>query len=129
MPNNSELIQQADRLFQYVMMCSNLPMTAPACRPLWMIVVYVCAAAGTLLLLWAIWQIISYRLKYAAALRAQAAREAIAAPEVMASARFTEAGDVADDITDPHLAEKIRQELDRQRLAKLTGRPATPLPK
>lgn len=129
MPNTDTLLQMIAGWLHWLDSCLHLPMATAACRPFWMAIVYACAAIGTALLIWPIWLWIDYRLKYRAALRAQAEREAVAAPEVMAAARFTEAGDVAEDVTDPQLAAKIRAELDRQRLARLTGRPGTNLPK
>lgn len=123
MPNNTQLLQMFDRWTDWMLMCSGLPMTAPACIPLWEWVMYGSATAGAMLVLWSLWRILDYRLKYAAAIRAQLERERVAEPEVMAQHRFKEAGDVTEEVTDPKLAEKIRAELERQKLERLTGRP------
>lgn len=124
MPNNTELINQTDRLLQFVLTCLNLPMTAPLCRPLWMIVVYLAIGIGALLVIWAVWKMIDYHLKYRAALRAQAERERVAAPEIMRQHTWSEAGDVADnvDVTDPHLAAKIKRELELRKVQNITGK-------
>lgn len=120
MPNNTELLQMPLTLWAYLNQCNALPVNAPACVPLWTLVAYGCMALGAFVLIWSVWQLISYRLKLAAALKAQAERERVADPETMNKHKWSEAGDSAD-VTDPHLAEKIRAELDQRRLKALTG--------
>lgn len=126
MPNTAQLIQMLSNWLDWMHMCIGLPITAPVCRSLWVWIMYVSAAIGLWLVFWVVWRMIDYRLKYNVAIRAQMERERIAEPEVMAQHRFKEAGDVAEDVTDPNLARKIREELDRQRLAKM---PAQSQPK
>ncbi len=115
--------QMAIRFWNYLDACLNLPMSAPACRSLWEIVMYAAFALGAVLLSWVAWVFIDYRLKLRAALRAQAERERIADAETMAKHTWAEVADVAD-VTDPHLAEKIKRELDQRRVSNITGRPA-----
>ncbi len=122
MPNNQQLVQGFEGFFNWIATCLGLPMTAPVCRPLWEWTMYASAGLGAVLVVWFIWRIVNYRLKYNAAIRAQAERERVAEPEVMEQHKFKEAGDLAEDVTDPHLAAKIRAELDRQRLEKISGR-------
>lgn len=112
MPNTTQLTD-------YLSLCIALPMSAPACRSFWEIVMYASAVTGLLLAGWFIWRLIDYRLKYAAALRAQQAREKAAEPAVMRQHTWTDPADIAADVTDPHLAKKIRQELEQQRLKNL----------
>lgn len=112
-------MQIIERWIDITAMCTGLPMSAPACRPFWENVMYASAAIGLLLAAWAIWKFIDHRLKYAAALRAQAKREQVADAETMKQHTWVEPADIAADVTDPHLAKKIRQELEQRRLQNL----------
>jgi hypothetical protein len=107
------------QLIDYLGMCATLPMSAPACHALWETVMYACAAIGLLLAGWFIWKLIDQKRKLAAALQAQQEREKVAAPAAMRQHSWTEPADIAADVTDPHLARKIRQELEQQRLKNL----------
>lgn len=112
-------MQIIERWIDITAMCTALPMSAPACRPFWENVMYASAAIGLLLAAWAIWKFIDHRLKYAAALRAQAKREQVADAKTMKQHTWVEPADIAADVTDPHLAKKIRQELEQRRLQNL----------
>jgi len=114
-------MQMLESWIDLVATCAGLPMSAPACRPFWEYVMYASAAIGLLLAAWVIWKIIDHRLKYAAALRAQAERERVADAETMKQHTWIEPADIASDVTDPHLARKIRQELEQRRLQNLRG--------
>lgn len=121
MPNTTQLLQMLDRWLDYLSLCATLPITAPVCRPLWENVMYASAAIGGLLAAWFIWKFIDHRLQYAAALRAQAERERVADAATMREHQWAEAGDIAADVTDPHLARKIRQELEQRRAQNVRG--------
>lgn len=123
MPNNTQLVETLDRWMQWLQMCINLPITAPVCRPMWQWVMYICFTVGALTISWLVWKFVDYKLKYAAAIRAQLERERIADPEVMADHRYKEIADIEADVTDPHLAKKIRAELEKQRLERVSGQP------
>lgn len=124
MPDSMTLIQMVKNWGLWMADCLAQPMATPVCRPLWEWVMYGSATIGILLILWVAWKVIDYRFKYAAAVRAQMERERVAPPEVIEQHKFKEAGDLAEDVTDPHLAEKIRAELDRRRLENARhGRP------
>lgn len=124
MPDSMTLIQMVKNWGLWVVDCLEQPIAAPVCRPLWEWVMYASAAVGALLLLWVVWKAIDHRLKYDAAIRAQMERERVAPPDVIEQHKFKEVGDIAEDVTDPHLAEKIRAELDRRRLENARqGRP------
>lgn len=112
MPNNMQLID-------YLSMCIGLPMSAPACHSLWETVMYASATIGLLLAGWFIWKLIDQKRKLAAALRAQQERERIADAATMRQHTWTGPADIAADVTDPHLAKKIRQELEQQRMKNL----------
>ena len=59
----------------YIDWCWNADMQAPICRPFWTWVSIGLLALGALLILWLVAKIISYRMKLAAALRAEAERQ------------------------------------------------------
>lgn len=112
MPNNMQLID-------YLSMCIMLPISAPACYSFWETVMYACAATGLLLAGWFAWKLIDHKRKPAAALFAQQESGKSAKPAGMRQSTRNEPADIAADVTDPHLAKKIRQELEQQRLKNL----------
>ncbi len=119
MPNSTDLIEGTLAFATWLLNCALLPIATPDCKPFWLGIVYLCATIGTAVIGWLIWKQIDFQMKYKAAIRAQAERERIADPETMKQHLYLEAGDVAADVTDPHLAEKIRKELERQRLERI----------
>jgi hypothetical protein len=69
-----KILEQWVAYFGY---CIEHPLQAPVCRPFWtwtMIGLFAIGALGAIIV---IWKIISYKLKLAAALRAQAKRERV----------------------------------------------------
>lgn len=119
MTNSTNLIAAAQQWLQWLLNCSLLPMTAIECRPFWQWVIYAGAGIAVAIVAWVIWTQIDYKLKYAAAMQAQVDRKHIADTETMHQRKFKEAEDVTADITDPHLAEKIRRELEKQRIERI----------
>lgn len=102
----------ATELIDYLSRCISLPMSAPDCRPFWETVMYGSASIGALLACWFIWKLVDYRIKLAAARRAQQARDRIADAATMRKHVWNDPVDIAD-VTDPHLAKKIREELEK----------------
>lgn len=107
------------QLIDYLGMCASLPISAPACYGLWENVMYASYIIGILLAGWFVWKLVDQKQKLNAALKAQQEREKPAAPAVMRQHTRTDPADIAADVTDPHLAKKIRQELEQQRLKNL----------
>jgi hypothetical protein len=112
MPNNMQLID-------YLSMCVAMPIGTPACYSFWETVMYASAAIGILLAGWFTWKMVDHKRKLAAALRAQQEREKVADETTMRQHTWSEPADIAADVTDPHLAKKIRQELEQQRMKNL----------
>lgn len=106
-------------LIDYLSMCATLPISAPACYALWENVMYASYAIGILLAGWFVWKLVDHRQKLAAVPRAQQQREKVADETTMRQHTRTEPADIAADVTDPHLAKKIRAELEQQRLKNL----------
>lgn len=114
-------MQTTPSWFDLLATCTAQPMSAPACRPFWEVVMIASAAVGLLLAAWVIWKFVDHRLKYAAALRAEAERRRADEEALRKQNPVTEPVDIAADVTDPHLAQKIRQELEYRRLQNLRG--------
>jgi hypothetical protein len=60
--------------FEYVSYCAGEPMQAPVCRPFWTWAMIAVFAIGALLLIVAVWKIVSYKMKLAAARQAERRR-------------------------------------------------------
>lgn len=119
MPTTTQLTQMLDRWLDYLGMCATLPIAAPVCHSLWETVMYASGAIGILLAGWFALKLVDHRQKLAAALRAQQERESVADRTTMRAHTWVEPADIAADVTDPHLAKKIRQELEQQRMKNL----------
>ncbi len=109
-----------DRWWAYLSFCLEAPYTAHVCKPMWKNVAIASIVFAVLLIGWVVWKYIDYRLKYAAAIRAELERERWAEPEVMERARWT-----GDDparhpefevMSDEALAGEIRAALARRKL-------------
>lgn len=103
-----------DQALAYLAACWSLPWSAPGCLPLWYWVSVTSMGAGVLLLLWVAWRVIDYYRMLRAALRAQAAREAVADEETINRHRWVGEDDAGP--VDPDLAAKIRAEIERKKL-------------
>jgi hypothetical protein len=107
--------------FDRFTMCITLPMSAPACRPFWETTMYACAVIGAALIAWLVWKWFDQPVKQAA-VAPSTAKPAPPADKPVARQRDpTDHEDIASDVTDPHLAKKIRAELEQRRLKNLRG--------
>lgn len=122
MPTSAQLMQMFDDWVRHLGLCFNLPMADPRCRPLWEAVMYVSLAVAALITVWLIWKWIDSRQRHADALQARFEREQVAAPEIMEQHLYKDPKDLVEDVTDPHLAEKIRRELEQRKLENMRGR-------
>jgi len=61
----------------YVSYCVEQPMQTPICKPFWTWAMIGLFAVGALTAIVVVWKVMSYKLKLAAALRAQAERERV----------------------------------------------------
>lgn len=116
MPNNAALLQLLDRWVDTVGRCMTAPLSMPACKPFWEYVMYASAAVGAVLLLWAGWKVTDYLVQYLAERREERERGCVADRETMSKHVWNDDKFITDEVTDPHLAEKIRQELEQRRL-------------
>jgi len=121
MPDATYLLQLFNRWLDDISRCMSSPMSMPVCKPFWETVMYLSAAVGLALLLWATWQLIDYLLKLHAARRAQQERERVADKDTMRQHVWDDDKYITDEVTDPHLAEKIRKELEHRRLRNIPG--------
>ncbi|MGA0023485.1 MAG: hypothetical protein ACO3F9_02450 [Burkholderiales bacterium] len=116
MPNNAALLQLLDRWIDTAGRCMTAPMSMPVCQPFWEYVMYASAAVAAVLLLWAGWKTADYLLLHLAERREQRERGRVADQETMRKHVWNDDRLITDEVTDPHLAEKIRQELEQRRL-------------
>ena len=70
----------------YVNGCAGADLQAPSCKPFWTWIAIAAVTSGVLALIWAAAKLVSYKLKYAAARRAEEARMKIADEETMRKA-------------------------------------------
>jgi hypothetical protein len=102
----------------YLTACWDLPWAATVCQPLWSKVALSAIAAGALLILWAIWKVIDYKLKYRAAIKAEEQRQYIPPPEEMDKIKWR--GDhnplMPIEQADADMTAKIRDEIERKKL-------------
>lgn len=110
------MMQWLEDWIRSIQVCFNLPMAAPQCRSLWEGVMYASIGIAAISALWLTWKLIDYRLQYAATLKAQHEGESIADPGITKQRSDKEAEDLIENVTDPHLAEKIRRELEQRKL-------------
>ena len=118
MPAFNEFWEKAADLMDYVTGCIDLPMYAASCRPLWNVVMYASVAFGMLVFAWVFWLAVTKQ-------HGTAASTSTAARRTSSDSRKRNARDDdvdLSDVTDPHLAIKIQQELERQRIHNITGR-------
>ena len=113
-----ELPQQLTQWFDTFVRCLSLPMSDPACRPLWETVMYISAAFGLALTIWAASKIVAGLRAEATARREAEARRRIAEAQTGEDGPDTDERDIAAEVTDPKLAETIRKELEKQRRQK-----------
>ena len=108
-------LEKIANLMEYVARCIELPMYADSCRPLWSLIMCLSILFGSSLIAWVLWL----------AVARQSSVTVAPAPSTGAGKRkrYTiDAGVDTSDVTDPHLALKIRRELERQRIRNITGR-------
>ena len=72
----------------YIDWCLNAEIQTPVCRPFWMWVMIASLGVGALAVVWITIEVISYRLKLAAALRAEAYRASVADEDTMRAHRW-----------------------------------------
>lgn len=114
-----ELMQRYwDQVTGYLMACRDLPWSATACRPLWSWVATGSMAVGALCVLWAVWKVIDYKIKYRAAVKAEEHRQYIPPPEEMEKVRWIGDDRQNDVLVDPDedIAARIREEIARRKL-------------
>jgi hypothetical protein len=99
----------------YVSWCVEADISAPVCKPFWTWVSIACVAVGSVALAIMVVRFVSFRIKLAAAMRAEKARNQVADRESMQ--RYQWQGDNAnpDNETAEELARRIKDELDQRK--------------
>lgn len=108
-------LKSLQQWFAYVSYCIEQPMQAPVCRSFWTWVMIGAFAIGVFTVIVIAWKLISYKLKYAASLRAQAARERVDHDAINAGQWH---GDKAysAELGGEEIERQIRQAVDQRRL-------------
>ena len=99
----------------YYVFCIDAVYTAPACRSFWNWIVIVSWGLAGVIVLWFLWKFIDYKLKYAAAIRAQLERERIAEHDIIESVRWVGNDPVLNGASDSDMAGEIRAALARRK--------------
>jgi hypothetical protein len=97
----------------YLTVCISSDVRTPACTPFWIWVAYILMAIGIISVTALLVSFISYKLKYRAALRAQAERDRIPDEETMKQYRWV--GDEAHVQDDTNAEVRIRNAIAAQR--------------
>lgn len=121
MPETAQLLQLINHWLGQIGRCLSWQSPAHACRPFWNDLIYAAIAIGLAVAIWIAWKLIKRLLLHFAERRAQQEREKIADTATMRKHTWGDDRFIADDVTDPHLREKIRQELEQRRLKNLHG--------
>ena len=74
------------RWLDYVSQCAGAELHAPACTPFWTWIAIGATVSGLLAVIWALAKLVSYKLKVAAALRAEETRMRVADANTMENA-------------------------------------------
>jgi hypothetical protein len=105
-----------EQWFTYISYCAEAPMHAPVCKPFWTWTMAVLFAVCALLLIVVIWKIVSYRIKLAAALKAEQGRAHVDSDAI--AARSWD-GDKAysAELGGDEVERRIREALEQRRAA------------
>jgi|LauGreDrversion4_2_1035121.scaffolds.fasta_scaffold781012_2 hypothetical protein len=112
----TDILEKVANLMDYVTHCIDLPMYAASCRPLWSVIMYASVLVGSAVIGWVFWLAVTRQNSVTAT-----PARSTGANQRKRRKTPDERVDVSD-VTDPHLAMKIRQELERQRIRNITGR-------
>lgn len=99
----------------YAAQCFPLPMQTPACRPFWTWLMIGSFSLSAVIALAIIWKIVSYRLKLAAALRAQEERDRLPDEATMSRVRWPGDKAYSGELDGEEIDRRIREAVDRRR--------------
>lgn len=105
-----------ERWLTYMSYCAGEPMQAPACKPFWTWIMIAVFTIGALLLVAVAWKIVSYKIKLAAALKAERQRAQIDSDAI--AARSWD-GDKAysAELGSEEVERRIREAVEQRRAA------------
>ena len=105
-----------EQWFTYISYCVEAPMRAPVCRPFWTWTMIAVLTIGALVLTVVIWKIVSYRIKLAAALKAEEQRAHVDRDAIAARSWDGDKAYSAELSTD-EVERRIREAVDQRRAA------------
>ena len=105
-----------ERWFAYISYCAGEPMQVPVCKPLWTWTMIAVFTIGALLLIVVVWKIVSYKIRLAAALKAERQRAHIDSDAI--AARSWD-GDKAysAELGSDEVERRIREAVEQRRAA------------
>ena len=109
-------MEALEQWFVYVSYCAGQPMQAPACKTFWIWVTAGVLAIGALLLAAVVWKVVSYKLRLAAALKAERERARVDGAAIAARSWN---GDKAysAELGPEEVERRIREAVDERRAA------------
>jgi hypothetical protein len=105
-----------EQWFAYISYCAEAPMQAPVCRPFWTWTMIAVFTIGALALIVVVWKIVSYKIKLAAALKAEERRAHV---DRDAIAERSWDGDKAysAELSSDEVGRRIREAVEQRRAA------------
>ena len=114
-------LKVAEQWYTYAAYCAGQPIQIPACRPFWTWVMTGALVVGALVVIVVGWKIISYRLKLAAAMRAEAARQYVDVNAIDAR-RWDGDKAYSAELGGEEVERRIREVVEKRRLGQAAGK-------
>ena len=114
-------LQVAQQWQAYAAYCAEQPMQTPVCRPFWTWVMTAALVSGVLIVLIVGWKVISYRIKLAAAMRAEEARQYVDVGAIDAR-RWDGDKAYSAELGGEEVERRIREVVEKRRLDQAAGK-------
>lgn len=105
----------------YLRYCVDHPMQEPVCRPFWTWIMIGCIGIGVLAVVWFAWKLIDYKLKFAAALKAEAARQYVDVKAIEAN-RWEGDKAFSGELSPEEIERRAREAVEKRRHEVEAGR-------
>jgi hypothetical protein len=105
-----------EQWFAYVSYCAEAPMQAPVCRPLWTWAMIAVFTISALLLIVVVWKVVAYKVKLAAALKAEQQRAHVDS-EAIAARSWDGDKAYSAELSADEVERRIREAVEQRRAA------------